>query len=119
MRIGIIGGGAIGLLFASHLSEKHNVTLYTHTADQASIIQRDGIRLIADGESRLLTGIISKGLDEGISDVDLLIVAVKQYHLPQILPRIKDIQVTLLFLQNGYGHISYLKQLQSPTIYVG
>ncbi|MDQ7861305.1 2-dehydropantoate 2-reductase N-terminal domain-containing protein [Peribacillus frigoritolerans] len=42
MRIGIIGGGAIGLLFASHLSEKHNVTLYTHTADQASIIQRDG-----------------------------------------------------------------------------
>lgn len=119
MRIGIIGGGAIGLLFASRLSEKHNVTLYTHTADQASIIQRDGIRLIADGESRLLTGIISKGLGEGISDVDLLIVAVKQYHLPQILPRIKDIQVPLLFLQNGYGHISYLKQLQSPTIYVG
>lgn len=119
MRIGIIGGGAIGLLFASRLSEKHNVTLYTHTADQASIIQREGIRLIADGESRLQTGIMSKGLDEGISDVDLLIVAVKQYHLPQILPRIKDFQVPLLFLQNGYGHISYLKQLQSPTIYVG
>ncbi|MDQ7861306.1 2-dehydropantoate 2-reductase N-terminal domain-containing protein [Peribacillus frigoritolerans] len=77
------------------------------------------IRLIADGESRLLTGIISKGLDEGISDVDLLLVAVKQYHLQQILPKIKDIQVPLLFLQNGYGHISYLKQLQSPTIYVG
>lgn len=119
MRIGIIGGGAIGLLFASHLSEKHSVILYTHTADQASIIQRDGIRLIAGGESRLLTGIISMGLDEGILDVDLLILAVKQYHLPQILPRIKGIQVPMLFLQNGYGHISYLKQLQSPNIYVG
>ncbi|WP_148357019.1 2-dehydropantoate 2-reductase [Peribacillus simplex] len=119
MRIGIVGGGAIGLLFASHLSEKHSVTLYTHTADQASIIKRDGIRLIADGESRLLTGIISKCLDDGVSDVDLLILAVKQYHLPQILPRIKGILVPLLFLQNGYGHISYLKQLQSPTIYVG
>ena len=65
MRIGIIGGGAIGLLFASRLSEKHSVTLYTHTADQASIIKRDGIRLIADGESRLLTGIISKAWMKG------------------------------------------------------
>ncbi|MDM5213487.1 2-dehydropantoate 2-reductase [Peribacillus sp. NJ4] len=119
MRIGIIGGGAIGLLFASHLSEKHRVTLYTHTEDQASIINRDGIRLIEDGESRLLTGIISKGLVEGISGEDLLIVAVKQYHLPQILPWINGIQVPLLFLQNGFGHISYLKRLQSQAIYLG
>ncbi|MGE7187205.1 2-dehydropantoate 2-reductase [Peribacillus sp. NPDC006672] len=119
MRIGIIGGGAIGLLFASRLSEKHRVTLYTRTSEQASIINHEGIRLIVDGESRLQAGIVSKSLDEGISDEDLLIMAVKQYHLPQILPRINDIQVPLLFLQNGYGHISYLKQLQSQAIYVG
>ncbi|MGE7760766.1 2-dehydropantoate 2-reductase [Peribacillus sp. NPDC097895] len=119
MRIGIIGGGAIGLLFASRLSGKHRVTLYTRTAEQASIINLAGIRLIENGESRVISGIISKGLDEGITDQDLLITTVKQYHLPQLLPAIKNIQVPLLFLQNGYGHISYLKQLQSPDIYVG
>ncbi|KON68389.1 hypothetical protein AKG34_05910 [Peribacillus butanolivorans] len=119
MRIGIIGGGAIGLLFASRLSGNHSVTLYTRTTEQASIINRDGLCFIENGESRLLTGIVSKAMEEGTSSEDLIIITVKQYHLSQILPVIERIQVPLLFLQNGYGHISYLKQLQSPVIYVG
>ncbi|MFD9624421.1 2-dehydropantoate 2-reductase [Peribacillus muralis] len=119
MRIGIIGGGAIGLLFASHLCDKHRVTLYTRTAQQASIISHDGLLLIKEGESRLLDNIFSKSLDEGITEQDLLITAVKQYQLQQILPAINRLDVPMLFLQNGYGHITHLKQLHSPYIYVG
>ncbi|MGE6378241.1 2-dehydropantoate 2-reductase [Peribacillus muralis] len=119
MRIGIIGGGAIGLLFASHLSGKHSVTVYTRTVQQASIINREGIRLIQEGESRLLDCIMSKSLDGGIADQDLLILAVKQYQLQHILPAINRLDVPLLFLQNGYGHIVHLEQLQSQAIYVG
>ncbi|WP_340373155.1 2-dehydropantoate 2-reductase [Peribacillus sp. FSL E2-0218] len=119
MRIGIIGGGAIGLLFASRLSGKHLVTLYTRTEQQASIINHDGLRLIEEGESRLLDSVMSKSLDEGITDHDLLITAVKQYHLPHILPAINSLDVPLLFLQNGYGHIAHLRKLKSPAVYVG
>ncbi|MFJ7752040.1 2-dehydropantoate 2-reductase [Peribacillus muralis] len=119
MRIGIIGGGAIGLLFASHLSGKHSVTVYTRTVQQASIINHEGIRLIQEGESRLLDCVVSKSLDGGVTDQDLLVLAVKQYQLQHILPAINHLDVPLLFLQNGYGHIAHLEQLQSRAIYVG
>ncbi|WP_285766505.1 2-dehydropantoate 2-reductase [Peribacillus sp. SI8-4] len=119
MRIGIIGGGAIGLLFAAQLSGKHRVTLYTRTTHQASIINHDGLRLIEKGECRVLDNIISKNLDEGITDHDLLIVTVKQYQLPDIMHAIEHLELPLLFLQNGYGHIAHLTQLKSQEIYVG
>ena len=50
MRIGIIGGGAIGLLFANYLSEKHDVTIYTRTQEQAELLNRDGLNFIVDGQ---------------------------------------------------------------------
>lgn len=118
MRIGIIGGGSIGLLFASRLSERHRVTLYTRTEEQASVINRDGLHLFVKGEKRKVD-VTAKAIIAGISDEELILVAVKQYHLPQILPVIEALLVPLLFLQNGYGHISYLEQLKSTSIYIG
>lgn len=118
MRIGIIGGGSMGLLFASYLSERHRVTLYTRTEEQASVINYEGLHLFVKGEKRKVD-VTSKAIIAGISDEELILVAVKQYHLPQILPVIEALHVPLLFLQNGYGHISYLEQLESTSIYVG
>lgn len=118
MKIGIIGAGSIGLLFAFYLSERHKVTLYTRTAEQSSLINNDGVRLIANGVTEK-RDISSKVFKEDLSEEELIVVTVKQYHLPQILPVIEGLHVPLLFLQNGYGHISHLKQLKSPTIYVG
>ena len=34
MKIGIIGGGSIGLLFSYYLSEQHSISLYVHTKEQ-------------------------------------------------------------------------------------
>ncbi|MGE7601903.1 2-dehydropantoate 2-reductase [Peribacillus sp. NPDC097675] len=118
MKIGVIGGGSIGLLFASYLCERHEVTLYTRREEQASLINREGVRLIVDG-AICKRDLPSKVLKEGLREEELLLVTVKQYHLPQILPVIEGLQVPMLFLQNGYGHISHLKQLKSSTICVG
>lgn len=118
MKIGVIGAGSIGLLFASYLSARHEVTLYTRREEQASLINREGVRLIVNG-STCKRDIASKVVKDGLSEEELLLVTVKQYHLPQILPLIEGLQVPLLFLQNGYGHIAHLKQLKSSTIYVG
>ena len=50
MRIGIIGGGAIGLLFANYLSENHDVTIFTRTKEQAELLNRDGLNFIVNGQ---------------------------------------------------------------------
>jgi 2-dehydropantoate 2-reductase len=53
---------------------------------------------------------------------ELTIITVKQYHLPSILPvlndRVND-QGSLLFLQNGMGHLKWLSELNARRIYLG
>ena len=112
MRIGIIGGGAIGLLFANYLSENHDVTIYTRTEEQAELLKHDGLHFIVNGQ--LWTRKVNANqISEMIRDEELVIVTVKQYHLLAIDEWIKNITSPLLFLQNGYGHIEFIKELRS------
>lgn len=50
MKIGIIGGGSVGLLCAYYLSLHHEVTVVTRRKEQAAAIQSEGIRLYKGGE---------------------------------------------------------------------
>ena len=120
MKIGIIGGGGIGLLFAARLSDDHSVTLYTRTENQAAALMSEGLELIDNEGSSIKRGITSRGIERGLlGEEDLIIVAVKQYQLPQLLESLKGLEVPFLFLQNGYGHIAYLKEFLSHHIYIG
>ena len=118
MKIGIIGGGAIGLLFANYLSENHHVTIFTRTKEQAELLNRDGLNFIVNGQVRTAK-VNANQISTSIVDEDLLIIAVKQYHLSDIDPFIKNVTIPLLFLQNGYGHIEYIQTLVSPAVFVG
>lgn len=120
MDIGIIGGGAIGLLFASYLHKVHHVTVYTRTAEQAQCLNEKGL-LLKKGNETEKAAIQAFQLEPaGPARHDLLIVAVKQYHLEGILPFLAGGKSPLLFLQNGMGHLEYIHQLpQEKEIYVG
>jgi 2-dehydropantoate 2-reductase len=120
MKIGIIGGGSIGLLYAYYLSELYDVTLYTKTKDQLRSISASGVHLIINNleDSRLIK---SKLFSEWAGGEDLTIVAVKQYHLEDIISRITKQQqanTQFLFLQNGMGHLNLLKSFESQTVYL-
>ncbi|MDQ0217185.1 2-dehydropantoate 2-reductase [Peribacillus cavernae] len=118
MRIGIIGGGAVGLLFASYLSDGYQVTLYTRTKEQADVINEEGILLIR--ENKKFYKKVSAMVSENIGGrEDLLIVAVKQYHLDKLLPAIRESPSPLLFIQNGYSHIQMLEELPQRHIFLG
>jgi 2-dehydropantoate 2-reductase len=118
MKIGIIGGGAIGLLFAHYLSKNHDVTIYTRTEEQAELLKQDGLHFVVNGQVQT-EKVEAHRLSEGAKDEDLVIVTVKQYHLLSINDWMKHITSPLLFLQNGYGHIEFIKELSSPDIFVG
>ncbi|MCY8718191.1 2-dehydropantoate 2-reductase [Bacillus sp. S10C12M] len=118
MKIGIIGGGSVGLLCAYYLSLHHEVTVITRREDQAAAIQAEGIRLYKGGEEFSA----DCNADTSIhSDFDLLVVTVKQHQLQSVFPLLERIGKTnILFLQNGMGHIHELNDWRvGHSIYVG
>jgi len=120
MKIGIIGGGAIGLLVASYFhQQKHQIMLYTRTDEQATIINESGI-LLSLNENISQMCINAKKLSSHIDPCDILIICVKQYHLDKIKSVIDDFKGdTILFLQNGVSHIEYVKNLSINNCFIG
>lgn len=118
MNIGIIGGGSIGLLFAAYLSDTYETTLYTRTKEQADELMELGVTLKRDGFT-MINRVKAVPISMGITDHNLLFIAVKQYHFEDVFPIIQDIVIPLVFLQNGYSHIKMMKEVASKEIYVG
>lgn len=122
MKIGIIGGGSIGLLFAFYLNQSFSVTIYTRTSEQAARINKEGLKLFQNGYQKQLF-VPAASIDSWEGKEDIHLVAVKQYHLKNLIKEIvkKDCQNTgrFLFLQNGMGHLKLLKKFPAREIFIG
>jgi 2-dehydropantoate 2-reductase len=117
MNIGVIGGGAIGLLFSAFLSKKHDVTIYTRTKEQAIMLQKKGI--IVEGPSPFQIH-VNKATSDRDYQEEILIISVKQYQLFPIIQLLKNLSGrTLIFVQNGMAHIELLKDLSMHNIILG
>ncbi|MCU9595039.1 2-dehydropantoate 2-reductase [Caldibacillus thermolactis] len=119
MKIGIIGGGSIGLLYACYLSKHHKVTLYCRRISQANKINRHPIRLKKQYDEQLVP--IQAKVSETLDHEELIIVCVKHYHLESLMPILlqTDKNTILIFLQNGIGHLSQIEKLPHKHILVG
>ncbi|MBM7586729.1 2-dehydropantoate 2-reductase [Bacillus pakistanensis] len=120
MNIGIIGAGAIGLLFAAYLSEENHVRIFVQNDKQKQVLLKQGIQLkmterVSDHD------VTAETTYENLGKCDLIIIAVKQYHLTTVIPQIKahSNHKPILFLQNGIGHLNYMESLSNPTLLVG
>ncbi|MFS0654217.1 2-dehydropantoate 2-reductase [Bacillus sp. 179-C3.3 HS] len=118
MRIGIIGGGAIGLLCASYLSTHHDVTVLTRRKEQAEEIRAAGIERTMNGETFRSVVDAQTGLK---GTFDLLIVTVKYHQLNDVLHELSTCpRQRILFLQNGMAHLLDLKNWVSPhELFIG
>ncbi|MGM9928964.1 MAG: 2-dehydropantoate 2-reductase [Bacillus sp. (in: firmicutes)] len=120
MRIGIIGGGAIGLLFGAYLSKNHHVTIYTRSNEQSKEIMEKGL-VLKKGTTQEICRVHAVPFpSDDVKRDDLVIVAVKQYHLPEIISYLQSLSCNLLFIQNGMGHLQYCEVLSaSSEVFVG
>lgn len=121
MKIGIIGGGAIGLLFAGYLQKNHQVMIYTRTVEQKLNLLKHGLYITKDQHTSQIE-VEAKLMDEWKEDDDLTLITVKQYQLPQVMEKIMaqgNQENSFLFLQNGMGHLKWLEKLVANNIYVG
>ena len=122
MRVGIIGGGAIGLLAAARLSVKHQVTLFTHKKIQANEINEKGITVIDHCGKHVFKNLVTTCIEEStylIPKMDIILITVKQTALRELLSYLENRAYAIAFLQNGMDHFSYLANLKVASIYTG
>lgn len=122
MKIGIIGAGSIGLLFAYYLQKHHQVTIYTRTLEQKMSIASNGLHLSENGhEYRVF--VEARCIDDWHCKEDLTLITVKQYQLPKVMETLESDccgeEGSFLFLQNGMGHLKWINQLKAKNIFVG
>lgn len=120
MKIGIIGGGSIGLLLGAYYGIDHEVTIFTNRKEQADSIKSKGIQLVSQrGES--IAKVHSTNETNELNDQDFIFIAVKQYDIKQVLTTLSMLSeaVSLCFVQNGMGHIDALHTLPQQKICIG
>lgn len=119
MEIGIVGPGAIGLLFAFYLQKNgQDVTLYTRTVEQSERLEKCGITCVQNGIRETVFPHVSPLENINNGRHDYTFVAVKQYHLEDVIPYLQA-KKRLVFLQNGMGHLHLLQQIQGASVAVG
>ncbi|WP_162595922.1 2-dehydropantoate 2-reductase [Bacillus sp. CGMCC 1.16541] len=119
-RIAIVGGGAIGLLYSAYLGGEFKVILYTRTQEQAQFINENGVVLTQNDQQKCVR-VTGQQLKEPIEEVDLIIVAVKQYHLQEVLHylQLTPQSTPILFIQNGMKHLSIIDSLFHEHLLIG
>ncbi|WP_164491738.1 ketopantoate reductase family protein [Staphylospora marina] len=117
MKTGVIGGGALGLLWAGRLAGGGlDVTVITRTEAQAERLRNKGLVFTGlDGEESLVD-VRAKAIsaDPAGDPFDVLLVTVKQRHLPGLIDRLSPMsheQSALVFFQNGWGHDREIRRL--------
>jgi len=120
MKIGIIGGGAIGLLTACLLQKYHETTLYVRRAEQMALLERDGLVMQDPHGKKHSVHIPVRLFSASRTKVALWIVCVKQTHMQEVLSVLESLHedTPILFLQNGMGHEQVALQLAQP-VYIG
>lgn len=120
LKIGIIGGGSIGLLFGAYLSRHNDITIFTSGTEQAKALGQKGITVLNIKEP-LIEKVKASADFAHLSVQDIVFVAVKQYDLQSLCPALLKIppETPLCFIQNGMGHLKLLADLPHTCIFVG
>ncbi|WP_165767890.1 2-dehydropantoate 2-reductase [Virgibacillus indicus] len=116
MDIGVIGGGSVGLLLSGYLSLQHTVTLYVRRSEQKSTINSGGIEFTHSTKSIPIKSLL---IGEQKKE-DCIIICVKQTDIASALRVLEQVNedTSVIFLQNGMGHVKYLKGMKHP-VYLG
>ncbi|MEX2462444.1 MAG: 2-dehydropantoate 2-reductase [Paenibacillaceae bacterium] len=121
MRIGIVGGGALGLLFTSQLSATTaQIELITHTPNQSNLLNRQGLQFQDQNGIRSIpiqAYCICSPNDSANSSrpMDWLFLMVKQKDISDSLLKqlvqLSTEETRIVCFQNGIGHFELLMKV--------
>ncbi|HPJ39416.1 MAG TPA: 2-dehydropantoate 2-reductase, partial [Spirochaetota bacterium] len=115
-EIGIIGGGAMGSIFAYFLQKNNMAPVIYEKEPRLAQVLSEGIMVTAGSTSETIA--FQAGSDPGIlADCDTIMVFVKSYAtadaMSDITPVIKNTAV-IVSLQNGLGNREIIEEHAAP-----
>jgi 2-dehydropantoate 2-reductase len=113
MKAGIIGAGALGLLF-SHLFHENMIDFVIYEVNREIVddIKQNGINLLIDGKSKRISPIIDSS-PEILNDADIIFLFVKSYSTLDAITDIKDHinqSSIIVSLQNGLANVAEINK---------
>ena len=122
LKVGIVGAGAMGCLFAAKLAEAGNEVLVAdHNAKTVSAIRKRGVGIREKGRVRRVR--VSVGRSPGnFQDFDLVLVMVKSYSTKAVARDLRGRVGTksmILTLQNGLGNVETLTRRFGGKVLAG
>ena len=123
MKIGIIGAGALGLLFGAKLQKdrlENSYYLITRTKDQKDKIITNGITLETNGKKERIS-INAFKENQTNEALDWVFLMVKQPQLKGIEPTLLkwiNSNTKILAFQNGLGHFEQLRKMVKNPIFL-
>jgi 2-dehydropantoate 2-reductase len=123
VKIAIVGGGAVGLLFANYLTKaNHHVTIVVRRKEQEQQLRSHGVKLYGHERTEIVEALTFDELQS--QTFDLVIITVKQTAIKTVVNTLKMrklIAKDIMFVQNGMGHIHYMKELLNcfHSCYIG
>jgi 2-dehydropantoate 2-reductase len=113
LKICVLGAGALGCAIGGLLAEAGSeVSLVTRNAAHVAAMNRDGLRLVENGQERSVS--VRAATDcVGLETMDLVIVLVKSFQTAQAIDGARAIVApgtVVLSLQNGLGHEDILAE---------
>lgn len=122
MKTVVIGAGGVGGYFGGLLAERYagkpkEELVFIARGEHGNQIRTHGLTLITDSETRVVkpTAVLSHLNECGIAD--LVLIAVKNYHLEELIPQIRSVcneKTVIIPLQNGIGNKELLASAKLP-----
>jgi 2-dehydropantoate 2-reductase len=122
MKVGVIGGGAIGLLISYFLKiNGHEPVIYTRTNAQAEFLNQYGITYRNQSSNENNVNVQARHVKDYSGEESYCIISVKQTSISELFflkdEKLQD--VSYLFLQNGISHLKFLESLPHKNLSVG
>lgn len=123
MNILVQGAGALGAYFGGRLLEAgHNVAFFVREK-RAIQLKKEGLKINSPEGNFESEDVTVYTLPEEVENIDLIILAVKGYHLDQALPQVQTIVertgAFVLPLLNGMEHVERLQQAVGKEKVIG
>src|SRR2546430_5959748 len=114
LKIGIIGGGAVGLPYACLLADVADILIIAHGKTQAESIRSNGLRLTRSNKTTDIQGVDASADMASLASRDVVIVAVKSYDTESIAKELAEVlhdDTPVVSLQNGLQAYDLLERV--------
>ncbi|KKE79973.1 ketopantoate reductase family protein [Oceanobacillus caeni] len=114
MNILVFGAGAVGAYFGGRMLEANYSVSFFVREKRAKQLKKEGLKLISPEGEFETKNVTLYTSEKEVKNIDLVILAVKGYHLDSVIPQLKLITeqtgAFVLPLLNGFEHIDKLDQ---------